>query len=155
VSVQLGCGVAPWNVQQYALSRENNVFYVQDTITKLKQPLIFYHFHGLAKCAVGENESSWLLACGYKLSEEFRTMLYRKYILELLKIEKEYPAFKIPLRNIHLPAEPNFFSALRRIGGAVFRDLEVLCRYRSYYGELKQQYKQDCQNVLDIALDGG
>ena len=43
----IGCGVAPWNVQKYEVTLENNIHYVIDRITRVKRPIVFFHYHEL------------------------------------------------------------------------------------------------------------
>ena len=43
----MGCGIAPWNVQQFEIEKMDNDFVITNKITKVKASLIFYHFHGV------------------------------------------------------------------------------------------------------------
>jgi hypothetical protein len=84
---QLGGGVAPWNVQQYKLSKhDDRIFIDQD-------PLVFYHFHGYKYYQDGVHN----YISGYKLSTEAREYLYQPYSKALLeayeRIRKVYPEF--------------------------------------------------------------
>lgn len=81
----VGCGLAPWNCQKYYLIKDNDTIYVQDRISKVKKPLVFYHFHNLHKL----HNSMWTLS-NYRLSEDV-IPLYKQYISRLIKIEENLP----------------------------------------------------------------
>ena len=82
----LGGGVAPWNVQQYRLSKRSDHLYVDDS------PLVFYHFHGYKHYADGTHELG-----NYQLSPDVVALLYRPYVQALaaqqLEVEKLLPGF--------------------------------------------------------------
>lgn len=94
----IGCGVAPWNVQKYDITKENNVLYVTDKITKVKRPIVFYHYHGLKE--IGKNK--WCLS-NYKLFNEVRQNLYKNYIINLYNAESFFSESLIEKKytNIH------------------------------------------------------
>ena len=75
----LGGGVAPWNVQQYGLSRHSDRLYVNEL------PLVFYHFHAYKYYADGRHDFVSL----YHLNSEAVILLYRPYGLALLKAYEE------------------------------------------------------------------
>lgn len=79
-----GCGVAPWNLQKYCLLLENGKYYIVDKISKVKKPIIFFHYHGLLKLS----EKIWRMS-GYKTGKDFEQLLYRDYIYQLIDIENE------------------------------------------------------------------
>lgn len=108
----LGGGVAPWNVQQYRLSKRSDHLYVDDS------PLVFYHFHGYKHYADGIHELG-----NYQLSRDVLTLLYRPYVQSLaaqqLEVEKLLPGFdrgravrvrswKTPLRNVRRRLKKEF-----------------------------------------------
>lgn len=112
----VGGGVAPWNVQQYEISKEKNDIFVSEKNNKSK--LIFYHFHELKI-----TKDNKLHLGSYELSSLVIKLLYATYINELLLTEKEL--FKkgfnlslfqpIPSRSIimsllkYIRREPNVF----------------------------------------------
>jgi hypothetical protein len=75
----LGGGVAPWNVQQYALSQREGKFYVNEF------PLVFYHFHGYKHYANGVHN----FILGYRLNREIINLLYHPYAKALLNAYQE------------------------------------------------------------------
>lgn len=83
----IGCGVAPWNVQKYDVSDECGVLYVTDKITKIKKPIVFFHYHELAEIA----DRKWCLS-HYKLAQAEKEFLYTPYILNLYNYEQSYPS---------------------------------------------------------------
>lgn len=82
----IGCGVAPWNVQKYNVTVENEKKYVTDRITKLKRPVVFFHYHALKQ--IGEKK--WCLS-HYRLEEAEKELFFRPYINKLCIIEEKYP----------------------------------------------------------------
>ena len=82
----IGCGVAPWNVQKYDVTLENRTLFVTDRITKIKKPIIFFHYHALAE--IGEKR--WCLS-QYRLQQAEKDLLYKPYINKLYSIELTYP----------------------------------------------------------------
>ena len=75
----LGGGVAPWNVQQYGLSRHLDRLYVNEL------PLVFYHFHAYKYYMDGRHDFVSL----YFLNSEAVNLLYCPYGLALLKAYEE------------------------------------------------------------------
>jgi len=71
-----GANVAPWNIENYALTKRNHRFYVDD------EPLIFYHFQGLKKIAPCiYNLGFW--SYSIRASKELMNYIYIPYIQEL------------------------------------------------------------------------
>ena len=84
VCSDIGCGVAPWNCQQYDFIDKDNSYYVKDKISKVSRSLIFFHFHGMTKLKDGD----WIMS-GYKLDDNIRN-IYRDYIKRLENIEEHF-----------------------------------------------------------------
>jgi hypothetical protein len=80
-----GGGMAPWNVQQYALSEDGDQVSIMDLKNKQSYPLVFYHFHGL------KFYSDKMVSCTgslYEINKDVKAILYFPYIRRLLQIEK-------------------------------------------------------------------
>ena len=75
--VHIGAGVAPWNVQQYALGTSREGITVNDV------PLIFYHYHQYCRYEDGSHELG-----NYPLTKGVINNIYVPYIKELDKVEK-------------------------------------------------------------------
>jgi hypothetical protein len=74
----LGGGVAPWNVQQYNFTAENNRITGKAKNTSKSFDLIFYHFHHLKYC---EKKAFYLGP--YKLTKDDINYIYKPYIKAL------------------------------------------------------------------------
>lgn len=83
----IGCGVAPWNIQKYDVTIDNKELKVIDRITKVSRPIIFYHYHALFETG----ERKWCLS-HYPLDKQVKELLYKPYIVKLYEIEKDYPS---------------------------------------------------------------
>ena len=83
----IGCGIAPWNIQKYDISVENGTYFVTERVTKIKKPVVFFHYHALLEIA----ERKWVLS-QYRLTENDKKLFFEPYIKELYKIEEKYPA---------------------------------------------------------------
>jgi len=72
----LGGGVAPWNVQQYAvLTTDGTAVQLRELATEARFPLVFYHFHGLQIFRDGEIDLAT-----YPLGQGFRGEVYGRYL---------------------------------------------------------------------------
>jgi hypothetical protein len=76
----LGGGVAPWNIQQYTFSHTNDK--IQVHFQGRNEDLVFYHFH-----YVKFYSDTRVDLGNFKLTEEVKTMIYRKYFLKLEEME--------------------------------------------------------------------
>jgi hypothetical protein len=83
----IGCGIAPWNMQQYEYFIRDNKLLLSDIITKEQNELIFVHYHGYKKI-IHSGEIAWYLG-SYNISNNSKNVLYKPYINKLLNIEKE------------------------------------------------------------------
>lgn len=83
----IGCGIAPWNIQKYDISVEGGIYFVTERVTKIKKPVVFFHYHALLEIA----EKKWILS-QYRLTEDDKKLFFEPYIKELYKIEEKYPA---------------------------------------------------------------
>lgn len=81
----IGSGVAPWNVQKLNIKKENEKIVVEDKVSKVRGPLIFFHFH----CVKKIQSNKWCLSPYYIYSDS--RVLFIDYVKELSKIEKTLP----------------------------------------------------------------
>lgn len=75
-----GVGLAPWNINNYVISKKNNVFYVDD------KELFFYHFHSLEFYIANSKIVVYEAAAGYKISKDSIKLIYVEYTKQLRKI---------------------------------------------------------------------
>jgi hypothetical protein len=80
-----GADVAPWNIENYVLTKRNHCLYVDD------EPLIFYHFQGLKKIA------PWIYNLGFwsysiRASKELMKYIYIPYIQTLRRLQLGVPS---------------------------------------------------------------
>jgi hypothetical protein len=80
-----GGGLAPWNIQQYAVLNRNNDFFVEDKKTKKEYPVIFYHFHAVKFLQTSVDMGTYRLSEGVK-------KLYSFYIQKILETNKRLEA---------------------------------------------------------------
>ena len=92
----LGGGVAPWNLQQFNLLRENGELFVQEKKTGVKQLLIFFHFHGLRFYAGDTVEYT---GAGYAVGSVWKKFLFKPYALNLLRIGDELKSGELKIAN--------------------------------------------------------
>lgn len=129
----MGCGIAPWNVQQFFITEESRQIYVTNKITKVKDKLLFYHFHGTRAYYDKKGYKYWDLNSGYDLNNNCIHYLYKDYINLLDDYNKNAPE----LTKILLPRMTNkivlFMISIKRCCGCILRSLNLL----KYYNELK------------------
>ena len=128
----IGCGVAPWNVQKYIVTLENDKPYVMDRITKVKKRIVFFHYHELT----GISETRWCLS-HYRLDEAEKEILYKYYISELHNIENQYSEGMIKKRGKSLK-----YSLYKKI--RLF--LGYLKRYPAYFKKNTEVYR----NIMEV-----
>jgi hypothetical protein len=93
----IGCGIAPWNLQQYEFNEKKEKIYVYDLITKEEKELIFFHYHSFKKYLYS-GKIVWYLG-DYYLPDKSREIIFTPYIKRLLDIEKKLE------NNLVSPAE--------------------------------------------------
>lgn len=97
----LGGGVAPWNIQQYQLSRDNEgKWWIADHQGARKVPLVFYHFHYVRFLEGGKVDIS-----PYRLLMKNVYSLYAEYLRRIESAER--------LIGMKPPVTPNASSSLR------------------------------------------
>ena len=80
ISKQAGANVAQWNIPGRPLSINNGAFYIN------KDPLIFYHFHGVARMRSG----NYVIKGDPLIVGNYFNLLYEPYFKELSDIELEF-----------------------------------------------------------------
>ena len=128
----IGCGVAPWNVQKYDVSNENGVLYVTERITKIKKPIIFFHYHELAE--VGERK--WCLS-HYHLADMEKELLFRPYIRSLFNVETNYPKGLVEKR-------------IKSIKISMYKKIRMFLGYIKRYSQYKEKVTQSQKNVEKV-----
>lgn len=83
--VHLGGGVAPWNVQQYDIKKQNNIMRITEKKCKKSYDLIFYHFHALMFFNKDVVHLSY-----YEISDNVRDLIYKEYIKKIEYIIEKY-----------------------------------------------------------------
>jgi len=78
----IGGGVAPWNVQRYEIDILDKQLMIIEKATNRKEPLVFYHFHGLKFC-----DHRKVFFNDYELSNEVIKKIYFPYVDHLEKIK--------------------------------------------------------------------
>jgi hypothetical protein len=148
----IGCGTAPWNIQQYEVSFEDGTFFIQDKITKLKQPLVFYHFHQLKKHTEYQDKISWFFG-NYPINKSARELLYTKYLNELTKNDIEIKKYvNLSTDNNKYPKKPNFFRISLRIIKNILKSFCFLQQYKYYSARMNKNYVKEKSNILDIVI---
>jgi hypothetical protein len=108
VPSHIGCGVAPWNIQQYEFCKENGKILVSDMVTKEQKELLFVHFHSLKKYKLS-GKIIWGLS-NYFISENSKEMIFKPYIAELCEMEKKLDSnFLSPVSLYHKKSFLLFF----------------------------------------------
>lgn len=128
----IGCGVAPWNLQKYYVSKENDILYVTERITKIKKPIVFFHFHALTE--VGERK--WCLS-HYRLADADKELLFRPYVRNLYKEEDKYPQgfIKKEYKSIKIP---------------VYKKIRMFLGYIKRYYQFRSKVTQSQKNVEEL-----
>lgn len=81
-----GVNLAPWNLASYSLSYQDQKFLVDGV------EVIFFHFHKLKKLN-GDRFLTCHRSYGAEFNELMKQRLYRPYIKEVMRIEKELEPF--------------------------------------------------------------
>jgi len=122
----LGGGVAPWNVQQYQITKSGNNYSGIEMATEKKFELVFFHFHGLK---FYENNIVSLTGQGYAINKNLQEVLYKPYVNSLEKIRN-----KINKTDITINA--NGVS-----GPSPFLPLNLKLKIRFYLAGFKYSFK--------------
>jgi hypothetical protein len=139
VPTHIGCGLAPWNIQQYDISIENSKLFSQDKITKKKEPVIFYHFHGLNKIYADTEKIIWHLPMGkqYVIDIKKRDIIYTDYLQFISKYEKNKNS------SLNKNKKPTLFYILYLILKDILRSLLFFRKYKYYKEYLNNEYNDE------------
>jgi len=128
----IGCGIAPWNMQQYDFFIKDGRIIVSDKITKEQGELIFVHYHSLSKC-LSNGIDVWYLGV-YYLSDVIKNILYKPYINKLIAIESKLGKYLVsPVYN-KMRKESFFIYYIKN----VIKSLLIKRQYALY---MKSMYK--------------
>jgi len=110
----LGGGVAPWNVQQYDFSINDNKIFGRTKKTGDVWPLVFYHFHSF--CLI--SPTKYLAARRYDISKNVQALINEPYFKALQNsidfVEKFMPGFNFGYKSVSI--QERLISRLSRFG---------------------------------------
>jgi len=133
----IGCGVAPWNLQQYDFNREKEKIYVYDIITKEEKELIFFHYHRLKK-NIYSGKIIWYLG-DYYFPDKSKEILFIPYIKRLIEIEEKLE------NNLVSPAEINKIAIPHKQSFIVFFIKNII---KSFF--VKRQFNLYKKNINEV-----
>jgi len=148
VPKHIGCGLAPWNIQQFTLSNENNILYVQDKITKIKQLVVFYHFHSLRELFINSKEISYYL-CGYYLDSMTIELIYIEYV-KLLSAAISGSTFKSIKCSYKKPSL--FYLCFIFIKHSIKSILNIF-KFKKLYKSIIDNYTQENNKKFTVNLE--
>lgn len=73
-----GIGVAPWNLNNYNVTRRNGKLFVDNS------PLEFFHFHGIEIGFINSNFAFYTALNGYNLDNQNYKLIYSDYVLSMI-----------------------------------------------------------------------
>lgn len=82
----LGGGIAPWNVQQYAFGSQNGKIIGKEFSSRKQFEVVFFHYHGLK---FFDNDIVLFTEPGYELNEEVRKLFYIPYVRKLMQAKQK------------------------------------------------------------------
>jgi hypothetical protein len=147
VPTHIGCGLAPWNIRQYDINITDDKLYVCDKITKRKEPIIFFHFHGIKIIYRDFKKINWYLGGdGYFIDENTKEKIYTKYIKLLSKDN-------VPINNSLIRIKkPDFITILYMVIKNIIRSLFIFKMYKHYKNILMDEYNNKRRNILTVYL---
>ncbi len=125
----IGCGVAPWNVQKYDVTKKSETLYVTERITKITKKLVFFHYHALTEIGMRK----WCFS-HYRLSNAEKELLFRPYIKKLYKEEDKYPKGLVEKRY-------------KSINTSIIKRIILFLGYIKKYSKYKEIFNQAQKNV--------
>ena len=90
VSANLGAGVAPWNMQQYTFSKEEDVIIGTEIATGKKFKVVFFHFHSFSFVTSGFFSPRPY----YKRNTSAISLLFIPYRKEIINIREQIPQIR-------------------------------------------------------------
>jgi len=130
----IGCGIAPWNMQQYDFFVKDEKIIVSDKITKEHGKLIFVHYHYLKKYNIS-GKVVWGLI-DYFIPKDIKNILYRPYIIRLDAIEKTLnQALVSSIEKYHILPFYKFFM------GNIIESIRIYNQYSLY--KMKYIFSKD------------
>lgn len=99
-----GGGLAPWNIQQYAVFSENNKLFIRKKDDSKKYEVVFYHFH---TTKFNENIELFIYHKYYKILKNVKILIYKPYLQNLKKV------MRILNKNSIIESKYEFFSRLK------------------------------------------
>jgi len=78
----LGGGIAPWNVQQYNFTRQNNKIVGTEIATGKTFEAVFFHYHSLK---FYKNDIILLAGIYYDMNNNVRDVFFKEYVKELIE----------------------------------------------------------------------
>jgi hypothetical protein len=152
VPTHIGCGLAPWNINQYDLSFTDDRLYVQDKITKEKNIVLFYHFHSLGKINAYSDRLFWYLG-DYKINKNTKELIYKEYTNIIVDIERKLDkALIMPLNNIKNIEKPSFLSLSWLVFKNILKSILIVKQYNRLKKEIVEKYNQFQNNLLETLL---
>lgn len=82
----LGGGVAPWNVQQYDFTIENDKIYLIEKSSQKKEKVVFFHEHSIKIKKNGYIDINHY--DDYEISDFAKKIFYKDYVDELIKMSQ-------------------------------------------------------------------
>jgi hypothetical protein len=154
VPTHIGCGLAPWNINQYDLSFTDDRLYVQDKITKERNIVIFYHFHNLKKINASLNRLFWYLG-GYKIEKNTKDLIYKEYTNIIAGIERgldKVLIMPLDINNRKNMEKPSFFSLSWLVVKNILKSILIVRQYNRLKKEMDKKYNQFKNNLLETLL---
>ncbi|HEY5772579.1 MAG TPA: hypothetical protein VIS75_08120 [Chitinophagaceae bacterium] len=129
-----GGGVAPWNVQQFEFTRNEDKIFLKRKGEQMNYPVVFFHFHGLKFYT-----NRFVSFCGaiYELNRAVNEIFYFPYVKILLQIEKDLSAkvvsFNVSGARINTPNKRKVFvEFLKDFGSMVLKGKASPFKPRNY-----------------------
>lgn len=98
----LGGGVAPWNIEQYKITKTDNKLYLCELCDKKKVEFVFYHFHSIKILSNGKIDISRYNM--YNTSLKNRRLICKPYLEKIAnmskKLNKIYKNIKIVKKEL-------------------------------------------------------
>jgi len=145
VPAHIGCGLAPWNIQQYDINIIDDKLYACDKITKRKEPVIFFHFHGIKKMYADSNKEIWYLS-SYFIDENIKEIIYANYIKLLTKSDILINDSLMKIRK------PDFKTIFFMVIKNIIKSISIFKMYKYYKNILINEYNNKKRGFLTVYL---